>query len=292
MAQTRSCSKANAPAAVRDETRSFPKMFCTWRATVCSLSHELGSDLAVALSGCDQPQHLELARRQPVAVGGSWSAGTPPKRHREPHPIVRTPRELPPARARRRRRHRVPDMRARQHPRACCLVRRSESCHTRRAPQCDERGTWFTRRGRRLRGRGRPSRRAFASRSLSAILRAPQAARASSSSPAASAISTYAGRSLRASAAPSLGHGPSNRSDRGVTSPCASRAREPGLRLEPAAACFLVRLLGLGEVALQPMKLALPIVSLPAARSFSAAPVAHPPAVPPRARPARRRGAA
>ena len=31
------CSKANALAAVREGTPSLRKMFCTWRATVCSL---------------------------------------------------------------------------------------------------------------------------------------------------------------------------------------------------------------------------------------------------------------
>ena len=35
--QTRSCSNAKALAAVRDETPSLAKMFCRWRATVCSL---------------------------------------------------------------------------------------------------------------------------------------------------------------------------------------------------------------------------------------------------------------
>src|SRR5439155_1375381 len=35
--QTSSCSNAYAPAAVREATPSFVKMFCTWRATVCSL---------------------------------------------------------------------------------------------------------------------------------------------------------------------------------------------------------------------------------------------------------------
>src|SRR5919201_2332976 len=34
---TRSCSNANAPAAVREGTSSFARMFCTWRAAVCSL---------------------------------------------------------------------------------------------------------------------------------------------------------------------------------------------------------------------------------------------------------------
>ena len=41
-------------------------MFCTWRATVCSLTHELGGDLAVRPAGCDQTKHLELARAEPV----------------------------------------------------------------------------------------------------------------------------------------------------------------------------------------------------------------------------------
>ena len=45
-------------------------MFCTWRATVCSLMTRLGGDLTVALPGGDEAQYLELARRQPVAVVG------------------------------------------------------------------------------------------------------------------------------------------------------------------------------------------------------------------------------
>ena len=66
---TRRCSKANAPAAVREETPSFPKMFCTWRCDRVLADHERGGDLAVALAGRDQPQHLELAIGQAVPLG-------------------------------------------------------------------------------------------------------------------------------------------------------------------------------------------------------------------------------
>ena len=64
-AQTRSCSKAKALAAVRDDTPNLVKMFWTWRATVFAYDQVL-RDFAVALAGCDETQHLEFSAGQAV----------------------------------------------------------------------------------------------------------------------------------------------------------------------------------------------------------------------------------
>ena len=45
-------------------------MFWTCRATVCSLTMSVGSDVAVRLAGGDEAQDLELAWRQAVRVLG------------------------------------------------------------------------------------------------------------------------------------------------------------------------------------------------------------------------------
>ena len=49
--QTRSCSNAKAVAAVREDTRSLARMFCTWRATVCSLTTSSGRSARLRLAG-------------------------------------------------------------------------------------------------------------------------------------------------------------------------------------------------------------------------------------------------
>jgi hypothetical protein len=72
--EQRSCSNANALAAVRDDTPSLAKMFCRCRRTVCSADHEGRGDLPVALAGGDQAQHLELPLRQPMGSAGSGVA--------------------------------------------------------------------------------------------------------------------------------------------------------------------------------------------------------------------------
>ena len=65
--QTRSCEKAYAPAAVRDDTPSLAKMFCRWRATVCSLTTSSARSPGCVLPVGHQPQHLQLAGGQAVA---------------------------------------------------------------------------------------------------------------------------------------------------------------------------------------------------------------------------------
>src|SRR5205823_1640548 len=69
-AQTSSCSKANAPAAVRDETPSLVKMFWTCRATVCSLITS-----AAAISRLLFPVASRRSTSSSLAVN-PWAAAT------------------------------------------------------------------------------------------------------------------------------------------------------------------------------------------------------------------------
>ena len=68
--QARSCSNANAPAAVREGDAELREDVLHVPRNRVLADHEDAGDLSVALAGRDQPQHLQLAWRQAVCVRG------------------------------------------------------------------------------------------------------------------------------------------------------------------------------------------------------------------------------
>ena len=177
-------------------------MFCTWRATVCSLITSVCGDLAVALAGGDEAQHLELARAsvrggrglaRPSSESTHATSGAAPSSSNDARGRVELERDrvvVAERRGRRARRARAP-ARPRTAP--------ASSCHAcARPPKRRQRGLGVAvgelDRSARL---GGASPRARRSRSRSAISASSRhASRAASTSPTASMISTYAGSRL------------------------------------------------------------------------------------------------
>ena len=215
-------------------------MFCTCRATVCSLMTSSDAIVPVALAGRDQPEHLELAGREPVclasarrrrqrvdarqvgpcpelledAAGGLRARASP-----YPRPRARgTPPPSVPAPARSRTGPRAPARPATACRKETTAARGSPSASSTAPRPCA------------------PWRRASRPRSAAAIsCSSSQQLRASSSAPSASMISTNAGSSpARPSGAVS------RRASRRIAAaaasalPCASRkSASPGCGSEP-----------------------------------------------------------
>ena len=111
--QTRPCSKAKALAAVRDETPSFAKMFCRWRATVRSLTTSSAAISRLLLQSLPdaEPSPRPLSPAMEIGVGGP--------------PIESSSRDQAPPRARRITRERPPT------PAPQCPRRRASGMRTR-----------------------------------------------------------------------------------------------------------------------------------------------------------------